>query len=359
MDAADKTKRKKKTKATSKRKQTINRCLLWTLIISFVLILITIIWGYNAAKKPFESETPVTVIIPEHSTDETICDSLVTKLGDYGKTVYRLWSFRGGNPEKAAGIYTVAKGDLAMHIASRLLYGRSSTVRVTFNNIRQLNQLADKIANYFPWSSRSFLDACDSVLPKANFTADQYVAAFLPDTYEFYANADPKEVVNTLLAYRNKFWNEERRQKAQRLGLTPVEVSILTSIVEEESTSRNEHPVIAGLYLNRLKKGMRLQADPTIKFALGDFGIRRLNENQTRVESPYNTYRVYGLPPGPIRIVEGRSIDSVLNASKHNYIYMCAKPGGKGAHNFSSDYDTHLRNARAYHIWLDSLNIKR
>lgn len=341
-----------------KEKMTLKRCLLWSLIIAFVFVVIGLVWSYNAATRQYHGETPVTVIIPPNSTDEAIDDSLTRHLGDYGVTVYRLWSVRGGDPLRASGIYTVNPGDKAWSIASRLIHGRSSTIKVTFNNVRLMSELADRISQSFPWRSKDFLAACDTLLPKAGFSPEQYPAAFLPDTYEFYASATPQEVVGRLLEFRNKFWNEERRDKAQKLKLTPVDVATIASIVEEESNNREEHPSIARLYINRLEKGMKLQADPTVKYALGDFGIRRLYTAQTQTESPYNTYYVKGLPPGPIRIVEASTIDDVLDAPVHDYLYMCAKQGGKGTHNFSEDYESHKANARAYQAWLDSINVK-
>lgn len=334
------------------------KCLLVSGAILIVILGALGIWGAVAAFSTFDGNEAVTVYIPRESTETAVNDSLRSRLGDYGVTVARLWSLRGGNPAKAAGVYTVEPGDRAWSIANRIRTGRSSAVKVTFNNIRLMSDLSKKIAAYFPWDEEAFDAACDSILPLAGFKHEEYPAAFLPDTYEFYASATPEEVVEKLLNYRNVFWNDERREKASKLSLTPVGVATLASIVEEESSNRTEQPQIARLYINRLEKDMRLQADPTVKFAVGDFSLRRIYNTHTAVASPYNTYHVNGLPPGPIRIPDKRTIDIVLDAPQNDYLYMCAKPGGKNEHNFTNDYIRHLDNARAYRQWLDSINVK-
>lgn len=340
-----------------KKKSNAKKCLLLTLLIVIAGAAATGIWTYRAAYHTFDGETPVTIIIPKGSTDSSIGDTLNVCLGDFGSDVYRIWALRSGNPEKAPGIYTISRGDRAWSVAGRILAGRSSTVRVTFNNVRLMTELARRIAKTFPWSEADFLAACDSILPSAGFTPAGYPAAFWPNTYEFYASAEPAEVVSKLLDERNRFWNDERRAKARRLGLSPAEVATVASIVEEESNKADERPVIARLYLNRLRKGMRLQADPTVKYALGDFTLRRIGGDQLKVQSPYNTYYVKGLPPGPIRIPDGTTIDAVLDAPDNDFLYMCAQPGATGRHNFTADYNTHLANARAYRAWLDEQGI--
>ena len=155
-----------------------------------------------------------------------------------------------------------------------------------------------------------------------------------------------------------KFWTNDRLEKAKEIGLTPVEISTLASIVEEECTYSDEYPKVAGLYMNRLHIGQVLQADPTVKFAVGDFSLRRILNVHTEIDSPYNTYRVKGLPPGPIRIPSIKGIDAVLNYTKHNYLYMCAKEDFSGYHNFAANYQEHLRNRSLYIKALDARGIK-
>ncbi|MDE5595777.1 MAG: endolytic transglycosylase MltG, partial [Muribaculaceae bacterium] len=165
-------------------------------------------------------------------------------------------------------------------------------------------------------------------------------------------------LVKRLSDIRDKFWNEERRAKAASMGINPVGIATVASIVEEETAKKDERPKVARLYLNRLKRGMLLQADPTVKFAIGDFGLRRIYNTHLTVDSPYNTYKYKGLPPGPIRIPERSTLEAVLDAPAHNYIYMCAKEDFSGYHNFATDIAEHNRNAARYHRALSQRNIR-
>ncbi len=181
-----------------------------------------------------------------------------------------------------------------------------------------------------------FLEACDSVLPKRGYrSGDEYTAAFLPDSYEFYWTASPYKVVSALADTRDRFWNEQRRSAARRLGLRPVEVAVVASIVEEETADDKERGTVARLYLNRLQKGMKLQADPTVKYALGDFTIRRILLRHLQVDSPYNTYMHAGLPPSPIAMPDRAAIEAVLDYEHHDYYYFCARAALDGYHEFA------------------------
>ena len=171
---------------------------------------------------------------------------------------------------------------------------------------------------------------------------------FIPETYQVYWDISIEDFFARMKKEHNKFWNEDRRLKAKTIGMTPEEVCTLASIVEEETNNNDEKPMVAGLYINRLHTGMPLQADPTIKFALQDFSLRRITNQHLSIQSPYNTYLNTGLPPGPIRIPSPKGLDSVLNYVKHNYIYMCAKEDFSGTHNFASNYADHMVNARKY-----------
>ncbi|MDE7125694.1 MAG: endolytic transglycosylase MltG, partial [Muribaculaceae bacterium] len=173
-----------------------------------------------------------------------------------------------------------------------------------------------------------------------------------------YWTASPAAIVENLVDVRDRFWNDSRSAKARAIGLTPAQVATVASIVEEETAKADERPLVARLYLNRLEKGMPLQADPTVKFSLGEFGLRRITGAHLKVESPYNTYKYKGLPPGPIRIADRSAIDDVLDAPRHNYIYMCAKEDFSGYHNFATDYASHANNARRYRQALDRRGIK-
>ncbi len=331
-------------------------CLSGFLLVAVVALAIL---GYSYAMKKYDGERQW-IYVPGAARNESVRDSLTAHLGDdFGMRVYRLWSVMGGDPALAHGVYAVDPGNSAISLSRSLLKGRQTPVRVTFNNLRTVGQLAQRLSRLMEWDEDAFLSACDSVLPSAGFDKYGYPAAFIPDTYEFYWDEKPVNVVSTLLEYRNRFWDDSRREKAKRLGLTPVDVATLASIVEEETSKADERPKVARLYLNRLAQNMKLQADPTIKFALGDFSLRRIAGRHLNVQSPYNTYKYAGLPPGPIRIADKTTMDAVLDAPEHPFLYMCAKADFSGYHEFSVDYATHRRNAARYRAELDRRGIKQ
>lgn len=339
------------------KKISVKHYILIAAAIIVIAVLGTALHYYRMAYSQYSGNDSVRLVVPVSATAEQLCDSLTKNLGEFGSDCFTLWKIRDGEIGKSAGVYIISPGDKAWSVAGRLKAGLSSAINVTFNNVRTMNDLAERLSRYFEWNSEIFLEACNTVLPENGFKPSQFPAAFIPDTYQFYADATATEVVNKLLAYRNTFWNDERRHKAATLGLSPIEVSTVASIVEEESKNKAEQPVIARLYLNRLEKKMRLQADPTVKFALGDFGLKRLYQKHLQYDSPYNTYTVEGLPPGPIRIPEASTIDATLNASANDYLYMCAQPGGTGKHNFTNNFEEHKKNARVYQNWLNSIGL--
>jgi UPF0755 protein len=195
---------------------------------------------------------------------------------------------------------------------------------------------------------------CESL----GFTPTTIKAMFIPNTYEVYWNISAENLIERMKREYDAFWTESRRELAQKIRLTPLEVSILASIIEEESAMTDEYPTIAGLYINRLHRGMPLQADPTVKYALGDFTIQRMLKEHLQVDSPYNTYLYTGLPPGPLRIPSPKGLESVLNYQKHNYLYMCAKEDFSGRHNFAVSLSEHNRNAERYHAELNRRGIR-
>ena len=300
----------------------------------------------------------VRIYVPAGVTERSLQDTLVSRLGDFGEDVYFAWRMQRPVVGRAHGSYVIDPGDKALSVSRRLKIGNQSPVKLTFNNIRTLDQLADHLASRMEWGAGDFKAACDSVLPPKGFKTQEYPAAFIPDTYEFFWTASAVDVVKKLSDIRDDFWSDERRAAAAALGLTPVKTATLASIVEEETAKADERPLVARLYLNRLDRGMLLQADPTVKFAVGDFSLRRILGKHLAVESPYNTYKNAGLPPGPIRIVERSTLDAVLNAPRHSYIYMCAKDDFSGYHNFASDLSTHNANAARYHRALSHRNIR-
>ena len=200
--------------------------------------------------------------------------------------------------------------------------------------------------------------ADDAFCSKYGHDTATIMALFIPDTYEVYWNISLERLMEKMQKSNQRFWNANRKQKADALGLTPVEISTMASIIDEETANNGEKPMIAGMYYNRLKINMPLQADPTIKFAHKDFALRRIYNKLLTIDSPYNTYKNAGLPPGPIKIASLAGIDAVLNLVNHNYLYMCAKEDFSGTHNFAVTYQEHLRNAARYAKALNERGIK-
>lgn len=316
--------------------------------------------GFFYASKSYSSSESVRIFVPKDATDSSLRDTLISGLGEYGGRVFSLWKVLGGDVNKSKGSYVIAPGEKAYKIANRIAKGRQTPVKVTVNVARTFDDLTNAIASKIEATPAEISSAMDSVLSREPEFGKKYryTAAVVPDTYEMYWNTPAGEVVKSLVGWRDKFWTEERMAKAKKIGLTPVEVTTLASIVEEESNKTDEQPVIARLYLNRIKIGMKLQADPTVKFAVGDFSLRRIGAPHLAIDSPYNTYKIKGLPPGPIRVPQKATVDAVLNAPENTYLYMCAKEDFSGYHNFTSDYSTHRQNARRYQEALNKRGIK-
>ncbi|MDJ1468540.1 endolytic transglycosylase MltG [Cytophagaceae bacterium DM2B3-1] len=263
-----------------------------------------------------------------------------------------------------AGRYRIRKnmGNLA---AIRMLRaGLQDPVKVTFNNIRLKEELPGKICKNLEADSVAFaaLISDPKFVSKWGFDTVSITTMFLPNTYQFYWNTSAEEVLERLHKEYKKFWTDERKAKAKAIGFSPVQVTVLASIIEAETNKNDEKQRMAGTYINRLtaeETNRRLQADPTLKFALKDFGIKRILNVHKDVESPYNTYKYPGLPPGPINLPSIPSIDAVLNYEKNNYLYFCAKEDFSGHHNFAVTYKDHLANARLYQAALDKRKIMK
>ncbi len=262
------------------------------------------------------------------------------------------------NPEP--GHYVVPAKSGNYQIIKMFKYGLQTPVTITFNNIRTTRQLAARLDNQLLADSASIEDmfADTAFLAAHNLTSATAMLYFIPNSYEVYWTASPQDIFERMAAEYKKFWNDSRCAKAAKIDLTPQEVSVLASIVEEENGAHpDEWAKIAGLYLNRLRKGMLLQADPTVKYAIGDFSINRVLNKHLEIESPYNTYKVTGLPPGPIRMPSGKGIDAVLNAEKHDYLFMCADWKLTGYHRFARTTAEHARNAKLYQNELNKRKI--
>ena len=260
------------------------------------------------------------------------------------------------------GKYEIEKGSSLLMLARKLRNGSQSPVNLVITKLRTRNDFAGLVGRKFESDSTAmlrFMQSNDS-LKKFDLDTNTVMTAVFPNTYSLLWNSEPQKIFRKLNEQRTKFWTDARKQKAKQLGLTPEQVHTLASIVEEETLRNDEKPTVASVYLNRLNKGMNLGADPTIKFAVGDFSIKRvrLGHISSTASSPYNTYRNKGLPPGPICTPSETTIDAVLNAAQTDYLFFCAKPNGNGYHAFASNDVEHAKNAKAYQQWLDSLNIK-
>lgn len=258
------------------------------------------------------------------------------------------------------GRYAVQPETTAREIISVLSNGIQAPVRLTFNNIRLKEDFTHRISGELMLKEDSLLNRLNNPDYCSQFHLDTstVLCLFIPDTYEIYWNTGVDKFIQRMKREYDKFWTPERLDKAESIPLTPVQASILASIVEEETAVAAEYPVVAGLYINRLKQAMPLQADPTVKYAVGDFTLRRILNVHLKTDSPYNTYLHRGLPPGPIRLPSVKGIDAVLNYGKHNYIYMCAKADFSGRHAFATNIAEHNRNADEYWRALNERGIR-
>jgi UPF0755 protein len=260
-----------------------------------------------------------------------------------------------------AGRYKLEKGMSNRRLINMLASGTQSPVTVSFHDLRLKTQFAGFIGKKLETDSASITNLLDSAdfVKQYGFTTDDVYTMFMPNTYQMYWNTTPEKFFKRIYANYQKFWTPERKQKAAAINLSPVQVSILASIVYAEAGHADEMPTIAGLYLNRLKQGIKLQSDPTIIFAENDYTIHRVLTRQLSVNSPYNTYMHTGLPPGPINMPSVSAVDAVLNYQKSDYLYMCAKFDFSGYHAFAATKAEHLINALKYHQALNARHIEK
>ena len=237
--------------------------------------------------------------------------------------------------------------------------GDQEPVKLTFNNIRTFEELAGIVSKKIEAEYSAIINLVNNkeYINQIGFNEYTIIGLFIPNTYEFYWNTSAEQFVSRMLNEYDGFWTKARKAKAEQMNLTQNEVITLASIVDEESSKEEEDPIIAGVYINRLKKGIKLQADPTVRFAHGDFSMRRILTRHLSLDSPYNTYKYYGLPPGPIRIPSIACVDAVLNYKKHDYLYFCAKDDFSGYHYFAKTLAQHNKYARLYQKALNKRRI--
>jgi UPF0755 protein len=257
------------------------------------------------------------------------------------------------------GRYLIKKGASNRQIIAKLRSGDQDPIKVTINNVRTIPELAGVLGKYFEKDSLTMLEylSDNSVQSKFGKNPQTMMTSFLADTYEMFWTDSPEKIVKRLSEYTTKFFDGKKAQLS-KIGLSVEQAYTLASIVDKESNYAPEKPTIAGVYLNRLSRGERLAADPTVVFALQDFTIRRVLNIHLAYDSPYNTYMYTGLPPGPICLPEMSSINAVLAPQQHEYLFFCAKPGYGSEHAFAKTYDQHLANARTYQAWLETEGIR-
>ena len=332
-----------------------------------VLLILTIVGaaGYIYKKYVKDPIGDANATIEVYLTPGMSADSLYSTLArqiesDKAQSIVDFMYRDKYDPSTRKGYFELKGSTSIYRAARRLVAGSQTPIKFTFNNLRTTQQFIERADEYFYMCGDSLAAILNNkdVCASYGFDCESIKAMFLPDTYEFYWTVTPQRFVERMHEYYVQFWNDERKGKAQKAGLSPLEVSVLASIVEEETAMRDEMPIVAGLYINRLRRGIPLQADPTVKYAVGDFTLRRILNKHLETPSRYNTYLNTGLPPAPIRIPSKAAIEAVLNYRTHNYIYMCAKEDFSGYHNFATTLSEHNRNAARYHSALNRRGIK-
>ena len=333
------------------------------LVVAGILAIAAAAVGYYVILTPnTQVEDDGIIYIREGDSFETILDVLQRR--EYVKNTSTLrWvaDLKKYSGKVKPGCYRIENEMNNNMLVNRLRSGDQVAVHFTFNNVRTLEQMSGIVARQLDIDSAEFLHTARNkeLQRKLGFTPDNFIGMFIPNTYQVYWSLSPEELIRRMATEHRNFWDSIRTDKARRAGLSPMDATILASIIEEETVLKEEYPVIAGVYINRLKQGMPLEACPTLKFALNDFSIRRILRTHMEVESPYNTYKYKGLPPGPVRMPSPSAIDAVLNYSRHDYVFFCANSDFSGGHHFSKTLRQHNQYASRYHEELNRRNIYR
>ena len=331
-----------------------------------ILSLVFIIDYYNKFYKPNTSFEDESIFLYVMEGDSLAFRDSISKYIKSEKTFYKAAKKLDYLENQKTGRYKVSK-DIGNNDIVNSLKFNNTPVNVIFNNQERIENLAGRISKQIYEDSASLVKAFKdkNFLSINSFNNDNVLSMFIPNSYEVYWNVKPEDFRDKMLTEYNKFWNQQRTKKAEQLGLSKLEVISLASIVQKESIKVDERPTIAGVYINRLKKRMRLQADPTVIYSIKDYYknfdtiIRRVLYRDLRLKSRYNTYRINGLPPGPIAMPDISAIDAVLDYEKHNYIFFVADPYNRGYHLFARNLSEHNRNKRVYTRWLNSRGIYR
>lgn len=328
------------------------------LVVTGILFVYKLLFGINVTIKGEKD----LIYIPENASYIQALDSVSAHLQVRNMKVLKWVAVKKKYPRLVKpGRYIFDKDLSYNELINILRSGRQNPVNVTFNNVRTLNELAGKIGKQINADSAQIMEFFSNPgnYSKDGFTRENVISVFIPNTYQFFWNTTASQLYSRMLGEYHKFWNKERLSKAREENLDPVEVEIIASIIDDEVAKADEKPRIAGVYLNRIKRGIPLQACPTIKFALNDFTITRVLKKYLEIDSPYNTYRHKGFPPGPIGCPTIEGIDAVLNAEKHDFLFFAAKADFSGYHNFSRTLAEHNRYAAQYQRELNRRKIFR
>lgn len=331
-------------------------------ILSVTLFVSISVYVYQACFSPnlMVGRPAKMLYIPTGASFEQVMDSL-----EKGEFLSDVVSFRAlaratGYMDKVKpGAYLIQADSPNIGVIRMLRNGSQTPMKLTFNNVRLPSDLAGKLAGKLEADSTSLLERLQNpdTCTKYGFTPQTITAMFIPNTYEVYWTISQPALWKRMKKEYDRFWTEERKAAAAAQNLSPIQVSTLASIVEAETKKADEMPIVAGVYLNRMHQNMPLQADPTVVYAVGDFSIKRVREGHKATDSPYNTYKVLGLPPGPINLPSQTALDAVLHPAQHDYIFFVARKDFSGYHTFAKDYTEHLKNARVYQKALDSLKL--
>tara|TARA_B100000497_G_C7671231_1_gene405080 strand:- start:486 stop:1514 length:1029 start_codon:yes stop_codon:yes gene_type:complete len=327
-------------------------------------VLITLVYkGYNALFEANvnESITPYTLFIDQETTINQLYSQFIEDEVLLSPEGFLMLAKKKGLVSPKPGHYIIKSGQSSNTIVNTLMAGFQEPITIQFNTAENLGHIAGQLSKQIMADSLSLLDALQT--EKKGWEGAAIYGAYLPDTYEVYWNASASEIAEKLYQNTIRFWSPANMDKAVALGLSAAEVSILASIVMKESSKPDDRPLVARLYLNRLAKGMSLQADPTVIYALKrenpNLAVRRVLKKDLLIDDPYNTYKIKGLPPGPICVPERAALLAVLNAPEHDYIYMCANPDQPGYHAFAKNYAGHLINQRKWTSYLNRRRIYR
>ena len=331
---------------------------IWLLLTAVAVVLVLGVTGFVQFKGRAVTEQ-AELFVGSHATYEEVVDSLMPRMRH--RAAFHRYARRINLPETfKAGHYLLKPSMNVIEVARMLKLGLQTPVRVTINNVRTPAQLAGKLARQLDADSAALLRVVTSerVARELGFDSVTLFSMFIPDTYELWWTTTPEELVRRMKQEYDRFWTPVRDAKRKRSGLSRLEVMTLASIVYEETRKTDEMPRIAGVYINRLRRGIPLQADPTVKYALQDFTLRRILHRHLKTQSPYNTYIHRGLPPSPICMPGKNAIDAVLDFEQHDYIFFCARPTFDGYHNFARTLREHNANARAYAAELNRRKIR-